>query len=120
MKHIYLLFALAACSFTTNVSAADLEPEVYAEPEMESPADLMFTDEHESIEDEVTGITISVNGSQLRVTGASGQMLEIYNLAGVRVTNVRIDAEDKTMNLNLKKGCYMVKVGKVVRKISIR
>ncbi|MDD3387351.1 MAG: secretion protein, partial [Prevotella sp.] len=27
---------------------------------------------------------------------------------------------DKSYNLNLPKGCYIVKVGKVVRKVSIR
>ncbi|MGI6231288.1 MAG: T9SS type A sorting domain-containing protein [Prevotella sp.] len=65
-------------------------------------------------------ITISLNNeSVLRVTGAAGEVLQIYNVAGVRVLSVRIDSSDKSFNLNLPKGCYIVKVGKVVRKISI-
>ena len=46
-------------------------------------------------------------------------MMQIYNVAGVRVMTVKIDSSDKTYNLNLPKGCYIVKVGKIVRKISI-
>ena len=34
--------------------------------------------------------------------------------------NVKVDSSEKSYPLNLPKGCYIVKVGKVVRKISIR
>ena len=120
MKHIYILLALAAMCFTPSLRAAEMEPEVIAEPEMEAPAEMVFADDHDGVETEVGGIAIALNGSQLRVANANGQTLEIYNLAGVRVTTVRIDSEEKTLNLNLKKGCYMLKIGKFVRKISIR
>lgn len=72
------------------------------------------------IDNSFQNITISVNSeSVLRVTGAAGEILQIYNVAGVRVLSIRIDSADKSYNLNLPKGCYIVKVGKVVRKISI-
>ena len=48
------------------------------------------------------------------------EMLQIYNVTGVCVMSLRVDGQDKRYNLNLPKGCYIVKVGKVVRKISIR
>ena len=120
MKHIYLLLAIAALSFTQKLHAAGMEPEMTADPEMEAPAEMEYLDDQEGIETEIGGITITLTGSQLRVTQAAGQTLEIYNLAGVRVTTVRIDSDDKTLSLNLKKGCYMLKIGKFVRKISIR
>lgn len=120
MKHIYILLALAAMSFTQTLNAAEMEPEVFAEPEMEAPAEMEFLDDQDGIEAEVGGITIALNGKQLHVAKAAGQTLEIYNLAGVRVTTIRIDSEEKTVDLNLKKGCYMLKIGKFVRKISIR
>ena len=63
---------------------------------------------------------INVVGSRVHVSHASGQTLEIFDVAGVCVATLRIDTEDKTFNLNLTKGCYILKVGKVVRKISIR
>lgn len=123
MKHIYHLIAtvaLAAIPFTasameTNVAAPELEA-----PEMEAPSEWTMTDDREGIENEVTEITIAVSGSQLHITNAAGQTLEIYNLTGVRVATLRIDSDDKTFNVNLPKGCYMVKVGKVVRKVSFK
>ena len=58
--------------------------------------------------------------SILRVTGAEGEVLQIYNVAGVRVMNVKVEGEDKRFELSLPKGCYIVKVGKCVRKISVK
>ncbi len=75
----------------------------------------------EIIENDIQKISISVNEeSVLRITGAAGQELYIYNITGVRVMSLKIDGADKSYSLNLPKGCYIVKVGKVVRKISIR
>lgn len=75
----------------------------------------------EIIENDFQNIAISVNKeSVLRITGAAGEVLSIYNVTGVRVMSLKIEGADKSYNLNLPKGCYIVKVGKVVRKISIR
>ena len=65
-------------------------------------------------------ISISYANSILRVTGAEGEVLQIYNVAGVRVMNVKVEGEDKRFELSLPKGCYIVKVGKCVRKISVK
>ncbi len=64
--------------------------------------------------------SISVQGTQVHVAAAAGQMLEVYDLAGVRVAAIRIDSEDSTIALRLTRGCYILRVGKVVRKISIK
>ncbi|MDD4534076.1 MAG: T9SS type A sorting domain-containing protein [Prevotella sp.] len=75
----------------------------------------------EIIENDFESITISVNEeSVLHVTGASGLVLFVYNVTGVQVMTIKVDGADKSYNLNLPKGCYIVKVGKVVRKVSIR
>ena len=65
-------------------------------------------------------VSITVAQSILHITGANGQTLQIYNVTGVCVMNIRIEGNDKRYDLNLPKGCYIVKVGKVVRKISLR
>ena len=65
-------------------------------------------------------VVISVDNSTLRVSGANGQMLYVYNVAGVRVMSIKVDGSDRRYDLNLPKGCYIVKVGKVVRKISVK
>jgi len=63
---------------------------------------------------------ITVQGSNVRVTNASGQTLAIYNVAGVCVQKIKVEGADKCFELNLPKGCYILKVGKTVRKISIK
>ena len=47
-------------------------------------------------------------------------MLYIYNVAGVKIVSIKVDGSDRYYDLNLSKGCYIVKVGKVVRKISVK
>jgi hypothetical protein len=74
----------------------------------------------EIIDTEIQNISISINESVLHVTGANGQVLHVYNVAGVRVMSVKVEGADKRIELNLPKGCYIVKVGKMVRKISIQ
>lgn len=72
------------------------------------------------IEQESQRITVSVSGSVLRVSGADGEVLHIYNVTGVRVMSIKVDGYEKIYTLNLPKGCYIVKIGKTVRKITIR
>ena len=63
---------------------------------------------------DVQTISISVLGNVLHVVGAEDEQLSVYNVTGVRVMS------DKHYTLNFPKGCYIVKVGNVVRKVSIR
>ena len=66
-------------------------------------------------------VVISVNESVLRVSGAAGQVMCIYNVAGgAPVMKVRVDGPDKRFDLNLPKGIYIVQVGKAVRKIILK
>lgn len=74
----------------------------------------------EIIEQENLPVTISLTETTLHVAGANGQVLQVYNVAGVRVMSVKVEGQDKKIELNLPKGCYIVKVGKMVRKISIK
>lgn len=78
-------------------------------------------EQQEDVETEMSAVAIIVQqGGRIRVTNAEGQNLEVFNLTGVRITSVRLDSEDKTVTLNLGRGCYILKVGKVVRKVTIR
>lgn len=78
-----------------------------------------------AFEETVSGAKITVSAStgssqDVRVQDAEGQRLEIYNVIGVKVASLRIDSNDKTFTLGLQRGCYILKVGKVVRKTFIR
>lgn len=65
-------------------------------------------------------ISVSVKASVLHVKGAEGQTLYIYNVTGILVKCLKIDGSDRRYDVNLPQGCYIVKVGKWVRKISVR
>lgn len=65
-------------------------------------------------------VTTDGNGqTRLRVTNATNQTLLIYDISGTLIRKIKVDGADKTYELNLRKGCYIVKVGNVVRKVSV-
>lgn len=73
----------------------------------------------EPIEAEMEAVTLTIQEGKAHITNAEGKTLEIYNLTGVRVARIRIDSNDKQITLNLTRGCYIMKVDKVVRKVTI-
>lgn len=101
MKKLYiiLLFLVTVCP--CSVQAAEVWEEGGVEAELEA-------------------VQLTISGAQIRVCNAAGQQLEIYDLSGVRVGTVKIDSDDKTFQLHLQRGYYFVKLGKIVRKVSIR
>ena len=62
---------------------------------------------------------ISVSGQTAYVTGAQGETLEVVSLTGRLVMTAKIDSPNQRVELNIPKGCYILKVGKVVRKIQV-
>lgn len=74
----------------------------------------------EVLEQSLPEISITLAQNNLHVTGANGMTLYIYKVTGVCVQSFKVEGNDKRYELNLPKGCYIVKVGEVVRKISIR
>ena len=56
----------------------------------------------------------------LTVSGAEGQVLQIVTVTGNVVMHKRIDSPEQKVELNIPKGCYIVKVGKVVRRVYVR
>ena len=107
MKKNTLILALAASltlmptlSFAQSDEATDEKPQ------------------REQVED-INTVSITVKGSQVHVAGAANEELEVYSLTGSRVTTVQIDSDNVTLNLKLQKGYYILKIGRVVRKISI-
>lgn len=85
-----------------------------------SPISAKAEAEMATMEAAVSEVSISVKGSTVRVVGANGCTLSVYNVAGIRIMTMKIDGSDKQYDLDLPKGCYILQVGKTVRKISIR
>lgn len=65
-------------------------------------------------------ITVSYSDGVLEVIGGEGLNLEVVSITGKKVLDVRIDSPALKIELNIPKGCYIVKVGKAVRKVSVR
>ncbi len=78
-----------------------------------------FAQTDEEVATELNAVTMVVREGKVHVTNAEGKNLEIYNITGVRVSLIRIDSNDKQISLNLTRGCYILKVGKIVRKVTI-
>ena len=61
-----------------------------------------------------------VEGKTVIVTGAQGKVLQVISLTGNILESYNIESPNERVNLNLTKGCYILKVDKVVRKVSIQ
>ena len=62
-------------------------------------------------------IIITLHGRDLNIKHAAGKTLEVFSVTGSRIATYRIDTSDKTVKLN--RGCYIVKVGNIARKITV-
>ncbi|WP_291529727.1 T9SS type A sorting domain-containing protein [Bacteroides sp. UBA939] len=67
-------------------------------------------------------IVLTVSADNLvRVQNAEpGSQMEVYNIVGVKLTTIRINSTDETVQVNLSKGYYIFKIGNVVRKVVIK
>lgn len=71
-------------------------------------------------ETEASQIVLTVNGDSLHIENSTpGAALEVYNILGVKIACYKIDSRDKTLILKLPKGCYILKIEDIVRKIAI-
>lgn len=79
------------------------------------------TGAEEMIDLDVQEISLTYSGGVMHITGASNQIVTIYNLAGVAVKSFRVEGQDKRFNLSLSDGVYIIKVGSsFTRKILVR
>ena len=70
---------------------------------------------------DVADINLNYAGGVMHITGASGQMVRIYNVAGITIKTFRVEGNDKRVNLPLADGIYIVKVGNTfTRKICVK
>ena len=98
-----LIFSLAGLLVTVSPTAA-----------LAAEMELAAVDQADS------QIGISISGAIVSITGAQGETLEVVSLTGRQVMAVKIDSPAQRVELNVPKGCYLLKIGKVVRKIQVR
>lgn len=67
----------------------------------------------------ITSVRITVKNGSVNVQNAAGQIVEVFSVTGKKIASEKIASADETFDFNLSRGCYIVKVGKVVRKVSV-
>ena len=89
---------------------------------MMAPAQMLGASDasYEMAQDINDEVTITVSGQMVTISGAQGETLEVISLTGRKVMSVRIDSPAQRIELGVPKGVYILKVGKVVRKVSLR
>ncbi len=85
-------------------------------PQQSQASELEFA----AVEQADEQVEVSVEGQTAYVTGAQGKELIVVSLTGRQLLKVKIDGAAQRVELNIPKGCYILKVGKVVRKIQVR
>lgn len=64
-------------------------------------------------------VELKVNSGTVTISGASGLTLEVVSLTGKLIKQVKIVSMVQVVELNIPKGCYILKVGNLVRKVSV-
>lgn len=62
-------------------------------------------------------IKIELVGKNLYVTGAMGKTLHIYNLVGMEIMSIKVDSQEKKIDLSDLKKVVLVKVGNISKRI---
>ena len=76
-------------------------------------------DEHNAVRQHCGVFDVSHMG-EVRVTGAEHQTMQVFSMTGRKVAEYAIDANDKTVTLNVPRGWYAVRIGnEVARKIYV-
>lgn len=65
-------------------------------------------------------VRIEMENRAVSVYGAQNMVLEIVSVTGKPIQKIKIENPSQRIDLNLPKGCYILKVGSVVRKVFIR
>lgn len=75
----------------------------------------------EIVDKELQEIMVKYHAGVLHLTGASGMMVTIYNIAGMPIKSFRVEGQDKRISITLTDGIYLVKIGTITtRKILIK
>ena len=65
-------------------------------------------------------VSVAVSGQTVSVTGAQGETLEVVSLTGRVLKRIAIESNSQRIELNVPKGCYILKIGKTARKVSVQ
>ena len=103
-----MAFTMTLCYSCSNDEEDD--------PTMEEPT----PPSNEDTSNQQTEIKISSRNGTIRVQNAEGETVRIYNIKEVEIHKEYIDSSDKLLNVTLSPGIYIIKIGDITRKVTIR
>jgi len=107
-KHILFLILFIGATFSVNSKGTDFPVNSY--PIVEQPQDNTMT------------LEVMINNTtkiKMENVPTSGY-LEVYSILGVKVTSVNLKSIAGVCPLELQKGLYILKAGKVAQKVIVR
>lgn len=105
----FLLIGISVCVCSVKASAR------------EAASPFLLTEWMNDYQADSNSLTLSVTGNTIHLQNATpGSVLEVYSVLGIKVLSVKIDASEKTFVLSLSKGCYILKIENLVRKIALK
>lgn len=105
----FLLICISGCVCLEKASAREPASPLYS------------TEWMNDYQTDSNSLTLAITGNTIHLQNATpGTSLEVYNVLGIKVLSVKIDASEKTFVLNLSKGCYILKIENLVRKIALK
>lgn len=113
MRKLLLLMMPALALFLLPVEAKSVAP---------ADEDILSVDDSDNDDNGiyVNDVKVDIEESIVKVSGGEGLTLEVVSLTGLPIMTIKIEHAVQTVELDIPKGCYLIKVGKVVRKIAIR
>lgn len=109
----------AACGVQAADASLFMDNPMMYSPDLSYVAEQHNNTQDRQISQDNQQIQISVKENAICISGANGQVARVYNLTGVCVATVRIEGQDKHIELGLR-GYYIVKVGDTVRKVYLK
>ena len=89
-------------------------------------ADVPSMNSYEQQMEDDAKVSVSIQNSTIVVNGAAGYEMEVISLTGRKVVKVKIESNSQRIELNVVKGCYIVKIenqskkDSFVRKVTIQ
>jgi len=72
-------------------------------------------------ERESTGLQIQVNGNRVSIQNAQpNTVIEVYSVVGVKLKQYKLPKAADEYQIELPKGCYILKSENIVRKVAIK
>ncbi|MDR1881574.1 MAG: T9SS type A sorting domain-containing protein [Prevotella sp.] len=113
LKNILFLVLCGGTALSANAGETGFPPGIY-----------IFASEFQQTPDDKTiNLIVEINNGAIRIPLANAPVsgyLEVYSILGVKITSINLKTCIGICSLELPKGLYIIKAGKIAQKIIVR